>query len=118
VLALPLGPSRLTALTAEVDGAPRTLVFVVSYDSRRLTVIDPEARRVVTRLQTQRGPHQLVRDPRGEYLFVMDFLDSTVEVLRLRPNMAVSAEQRTRCPDAALCRVLTLGLPSPPVVNR
>jgi hypothetical protein len=49
---------------------------------------------------------------------VLDFLDSTVEVVRLRPNMSVSPEQRTRCPDAALCRVLTLGLPSPPEFNR
>jgi DNA-binding beta-propeller fold protein YncE len=37
-----------------------------------------------------------VRDPNGEFLYVVDFLDNAVEVLDLRARTAEGAENPTR----------------------
>ena len=70
-------------------------MFVVAYDARRISVIDPTEHRIVSETSTNRGPHAIVRDPNGEFLYVVDFLDNAVEVLDLRARTAEGAENPT-----------------------
>lgn len=100
VLPVPAGPSRL--VVRSVDG--RTQVLVVSFDARRVTVIDPDERRVIGQVVTRRGPHQALLDPSPSqpFLYVVDFLDGALEVIDLRPPADPAA------PGTYLRRVLTL----------
>ncbi len=97
---VPQGPSRLAVRT--VNG--RTQVLVVSFDARRVTIIDPDERRVVGQVVTRRGPHQAILDPSpGQpFLYVVDFLDGALEVIDLRPPADPAS------PGTYLRRVLTL----------
>lgn len=104
------GPSRVLA---NYDATThRTLVYVVSYDARRITVVEPDAHRVAGQIFTHRGPHQIVRDPNGRFLYMVDFLDNTVEVIDIQPGGGVDPS------EPANRRVLTLGEPSAPEVSR
>jgi DNA-binding beta-propeller fold protein YncE len=94
VIPVPPGPSRLAASYDAATG--RTQVYVVAYDARRISVVDPAEHRIVSETSTNRGPHALVRDPNGEFLYVVDFLDNAVEVLDLRARTAEGAENPTR----------------------
>ena len=98
---LPSGPSRL----AVVREGGQTLVYAVSYDARRITVLDPDARRVVASIATGRGPHALAVDPTPgqRFLYVVNFLDSALEVIDLRPPADPAS------PGTYHQRVLTLG---------
>jgi DNA-binding beta-propeller fold protein YncE len=100
VLPVPAGPSRL--VVRSVGGA--TQVFVISFDARRVTVIDPDARRVIGQVVTRRGPHQAVLDPSPTqpFLYLVDFLDGALEVIDLRPPADPAS------PGTYLRRVLTL----------
>lgn len=100
VVPVPRGASRLVVRV--VDG--RTQVLVVSFDARRVTVIDPDERRVVGQVITRRGPHQAVLDPSPThpFLYVADFLDGALEVIDLRPPADPAF------PGTYLRRVLTL----------
>lgn len=100
VLPVPQGPSRL--VVRSVDG--HTQVFVVSFDARRITVIDPDERRVIGQVVTRRGPHQALLDPSPTqpFLYVVDFLDGALEVIDLRPPADPAS------PGTYLRRVLTL----------
>lgn len=104
------GPSRVIA--THDPASHRTLVYVVSYESRRITVVEPDAHRVVGQLFTHRGPHQIVRDPSGNYLYLVDFLDNSVEVIDIQPGSGVDPA------DSTPHRVLTLGEPLAPEVTR
>ncbi len=100
VLPVPQGPSRL--VVRSVDG--HTQVLVVSFDARRVTVIDPDERRVIGQVVTRRGPHQALLDPSPTqpFLYVVDFLDGALEVIDLRPPADPAV------PGTYLRRVLTL----------
>jgi DNA-binding beta-propeller fold protein YncE len=100
VLPVPRGPSRL--VVRSVDG--HTQVMVISFDARRVTVIDPDERRVVGQVVTRRGPHQAVLDPSPSqpFLYLVDFLDGALEVIDLRPPADPAS------PGTYLSRVLTL----------
>ena len=89
VIPVPPGPSRLAARYDAATG--RTQVYVVAYDARRISVVDPAEHRIVSETSTNRGPHALVRDPNGQFLYVVDFLDNAVEVLDLRVRPAEGA---------------------------
>lgn len=97
---VPAGPSRLAVRTA----GGRTQVLVVSFDARRVTIIDPDERRVIGQVVTRRGPHQALLDPTPSqpFLYVVDFLDGAVEVIDLRPPADPAS------PGTYLRRVLTL----------
>ena len=100
VLPVPLGPSRLVVRSV----AGHTQVLVVSFDARRITVIDPDERRVIGQVVTRRGPHQALLDPgpTQPFLYVVDFLDGALEVIDLRPPVDPAS------PGTYLRRVLTL----------
>lgn len=89
VIPLPPGPSRVLA---SYDAAlQRTFLYVVAFDARRVSVVDPVERRIVAESTTNRGPHGLARDPSGQFLYVMDFNDNALEVLDLRSRTAEGA---------------------------
>ncbi len=84
-VALPYGPSRLAVAPGTADHP--TLVYVVSYDGRAIAVVDPAEHRVVEQIPTYAGPHDIVRDPNGEFMYVVDFLDASLEVIDIRPTV-------------------------------
>lgn len=86
VIPLPPGPSRVVA-SYDAD-LGRTFLYVVAFDARRISVVDPVARSIVSEVPTNRGPHALVRDPNGQFLYVMDFNDHAMEVVDLRARTA------------------------------
>jgi DNA-binding beta-propeller fold protein YncE len=83
--AIPQGPSRLAAVWHPSLG--RTYVYTVSYDTRWIYVVDPSEHRVVAQIATHRGPHNLTYDEVDGMLYVVDFLDSAIEVIDLRPEV-------------------------------
>jgi hypothetical protein len=89
VVPLPAGASRLAAV-AEGD---RTVVYTVSYDSRRIYAIDPAQQgdnptsAILGQIASNRGPHAIVHDPVDRRLYVLDFLDAAVEVIDLAPTL-------------------------------
>lgn len=93
VIPLPPGPSRLLASYDAALG--RTLLYVVAFDARRVSVVDPIERRITAEIPTNRGPHALVRDPNGQFLYVMDFNDSAMEVVDLRARTDEGAPNPT-----------------------
>ncbi len=82
--ALPAGPSRAVAVWQQ--SLSRTYVYAVSYDARWIYVVDPSEHRVVDQIATNRGPHNLVHDARAGLLYVVDFLDFSVEVVDVSPS--------------------------------
>jgi hypothetical protein len=107
---LPAGPSRAVAVWLPALG--RTYVYTVSYDARWVYVVDPAEHRVVDQIATNRGPHNVVHDAREGLLYVVDFLDSTVEIIDVCPHARVG----NVCPSAPGAanamfnhRVLTFG---------
>ncbi len=83
--AIPQGPSRLVAVWHPSIG--HTYVYAVSYDTRWIYVVDPSEHRVVAQIATLRGPHNLAYDEVDGMLYVIDFLDSAIEVIDLRPEL-------------------------------
>jgi hypothetical protein len=75
------------------DGTPETRVFVVSFDSQKITIYDPNRRRIDTTVSTGRGPHALTFDvapadeakgtPARAHAFVGHFTDSYIGVIEL-----------------------------------
>ncbi len=100
ILAIPAGISRLTAIRdPDPAGAGHTLVYVVSFDSRTITVVDANAWRVIDSIRTQFGPHVIVPDPligepdhRHDFLYLVDFGSNCVEVVDVGfgPNHAAT----------------------------
>jgi len=105
---LPSGSSRLAAV-AEGD---RTMVYTVSYDSRRIYVVDPSVygdnptSAIVAQIASGRGPHAVVHDALDKKLYVLDFLDAAVEVIDVSPTLAGGAVN-----PMYNRRVLTIGAP-------
>lgn len=101
--AIPQGPSRLVAVWHPSIG--HTYVYAVSYDTRWIYVVDPSEHRVVAQIATLRGPHNLAYDEVDGMLYVIDFLDSAIEVIDLRPELNGAANPSFNR------RVLTFGRP-------
>ncbi|MFO0604080.1 MAG: hypothetical protein U0324_12940 [Polyangiales bacterium] len=102
VVPLPAGASRLAA----VDAGDRTVVYAVSYDARRLSAVDPAGygdnptSATLAQVPTNRGPHAMIHDPVDKRLYVLDFLDASVEVIDVDPARPTYNR-----------RVLTVGAP-------
>jgi hypothetical protein len=113
-LALPFGPSRVVVGNViDVDGMLKPRVFVVCFDSRKVGVYDPDARRIEKWIETGRGPHAFAVDTQldaggGHALaYVGHFTDSFVGVIDL--------DQRNRTFGSM---VMVLGRPSPPRASK
>lgn len=95
-------------------GALEPRVFVVSFDSRLISVYDPRLRRIDGDIRTGRGPHGVVVDARidpatGEpssFLYIGHFTDSYLGV--------VSLDMRSAPGSSYGVMVLSLGPPVPP----
>lgn len=84
VVAIDPGPSRaVVGQITDQDGSLRTRVFVTSFDSRTITIYDPEARRIEARVQTGRGPTALAIDAEHALAYVAHFTDSYIGVVDL-----------------------------------
>jgi hypothetical protein len=91
MIPMSLGPSRVfVGKIIDTQGQPATRVFVVCFDSRRIFVFDPKARRFDTTIVTGRGPHGFAvdfgTDEEGKfyaYGYVGMFSDSYLGVVDL-----------------------------------
>ncbi len=108
---IPVAPGPSRVLPVYDASTQHTTVYVVSYDARKIYVVDPDNHVVTDEIYTNRGPHQPVLDPTMPLLYVLDFLDSTVEVIDLRPTLNGRPNPRFHH------RVLTIGYPVPPEVT-
>ena len=64
-------------------GVSRPRVFVVSFDSRTITIYDPAERRIDGLIRTGRGPHAFVMDPTHPIAYVGHFTDSYIGLVDL-----------------------------------
>lgn len=104
VVAVDAGPSRaVMGDITDVDGSLRRRVFVTSFDSRSVTIYDPEARAVEARVLTGRGPTALAIDAEHALAYVAHFTDSYIGVIDL--------DRRHRSYGTV---ILALGEPTPP----
>jgi hypothetical protein len=92
---LPTGPSRIqVAKIINLNGVLETRVFIVSFDSRRVTIYDPVRQEIEAYVTTGRGPQALAFDVAAPsspsmvneghaYAFIGHFTDSYVGVIEL-----------------------------------
>jgi len=89
---LTFGPSRVViGKVIDREGQPRTRVFVVCFDTRRIGVYDPAKHDIEDWIITGRGPHALVTElgvddggaPTHAYAYVGHFTDSYLGVIDL-----------------------------------
>lgn len=90
---MPVGPARVQlGKVIDLDGKPAKRVFVVSFDQRRVAIVDPLERRVEATVETGRGPQGLALDlgeldaqgvPSHAFAFVAHFVDSYLAVIDL-----------------------------------
>jgi hypothetical protein len=109
---MPFGVSRVVVGNIiDQDGQLKRRIFAISFDQRRLTVYDPEARAVEKWVETGRGPHALVidQDPAGTYSwgYLAHFTDSYIGVVDLDRRHKTYGQI-----------VLTLGIASPPRASK
>ena len=108
VVAVDVGPSR--AVMGEItdeSGDRQRRVFITSFDSRSITIYDPDARAVEARVQTGRGPSALAIDGEHALAYVAHFTDSYIGVIDL--------DRRHRTFGSI---ILALGEPSAPRGDR
>ncbi|HET9931403.1 MAG TPA: hypothetical protein VFQ35_11970 [Polyangiaceae bacterium] len=113
-LPLTLGPSRVVIgkVIVGVDEQGKNVlerrVFVVCFDSRRIFVYDPHARRMDAEIVTGRGPHALAVDEKHGWLFVGHFTDSFIGVVSLD----------RRFPKTYGTTLAIIGEPTPPRASK
>jgi hypothetical protein len=81
VIAVPTGAARLDIAT--VDGTE--LVAATSFDRRMLSIIDGDNRELEATVHGFTGPQDVVIDGERGLAYVVDFLDSVIRVIDLRP---------------------------------
>jgi hypothetical protein len=85
---MPIGVSRVVVGNIiDLDGQARRRIFAISFDQRRVSIYDPEARVVEKWIETGRGPHALVidQDPARSFSwgYLGHFTDSYLAVVDL-----------------------------------
>jgi hypothetical protein len=81
---LTVGPSRVVVGQIPTpSGELETRAFVVSFDSRRVFIIDPKRLRIEVEIMTGRGPQALAIDAPRRLLYVGHFTDSWIGVYSL-----------------------------------
>ncbi len=108
VIPIDPGPSKVVvgAITDE-NGELRRRVFITSFDSRSVTIYDPEARAIEARVLAGRGPTALAIDSERALAYVAHFTDSYIGVIDL--------DRRHRSYGSI---ILALGEPSAPRGDR
>lgn len=84
VVPIDAGPAR-TVMGSIIDqnGERQRRVFVASFDSRSVTIYDPDARTIEARVVTGRGPTALAIDAERALAYVAHFTDSYIGVIDL-----------------------------------
>lgn len=108
-LAVSLGVSRVVIGNVKgKDGLPTARVFAVCFDSKRIFVYDPRARRVEAIIQTGSGPHALAIDEASGLGYVAHFSESYLGVVDLDQSH----------PNSYGKMLLTVGKPTPPRASK
>ncbi len=88
-LVLPTGPSNLVAVPPVGGcGTGPVLVYTVSYDARKMFVIDVDQWREFDQIRTERGPHVPVLDPINHHIYLIDFASMVIQVIDVDPASA------------------------------
>jgi hypothetical protein len=83
-VAVDVGPSRIVVgQILDEQGRPRRRVFLTSFDSRSVTIYDPDTGLIEARVLTGRGPTALAIDASHGLGYVAHFTDSYVGVIDL-----------------------------------
>lgn len=108
VVPVDAGPSKVVVgdITDE-SGELGRRVFITSFDSRSVTIYDPEARAIEARVLTGRGPTALAIDSARALAYVAHFTDSYIGIIDL--------DRRHRTYGSI---ILALGEPSAPRGDR
>lgn len=61
-------------------------LYVANEESNSISVIDPSAQTVVTRVPTGAHPHNVNVDPSGRYFYVTNYLGDAIQVFDLQTN--------------------------------
>ncbi|HEX6766754.1 MAG TPA: hypothetical protein VF103_14770, partial [Polyangiaceae bacterium] len=110
-LPLDVGPSRVyVGAIMNAEGKRERRIFTTCFDSRRISIYDPEQQRVETEVVTGRGPQAMAFDIGEDHAFayVGHFLDSYIGVVDL--------DQRHRGQYGAM--IATMGDPVPPRASK
>jgi hypothetical protein len=108
-VAMAVGAARVVVGDViDSDGTPVRRVFVVCFDSRKVFVYDPAARRIETIIQTGRGPQAFAVDPVSGLGFIAHFTDSYIGVVDL--------DRRHRQRYGQI--LLSMGTPTPPRASK
>jgi hypothetical protein len=106
---LPQGPSNVSfGKVIAPDGSIKTMVFAVSFDTRRVSIYDPVAQTLISpEIATGRGPQSMAFDSCKTYalLYVGHFTDSYIGVVDLD----------MRHPESFGSMFASIGVPIPPV---
>lgn len=81
------GPS-IIRIHEDESSADGFLIYVVCFEEDRIFVVDPAVNEVIDVITTRRGPHDLVFDDRRGIAYLVNFLESTISVLDMRPDEA------------------------------
>lgn len=103
---MPLGPSRVViGEVIDQQGQRAERVFLISFDQRKIAIVDPEFPDYPDFVETGRGPHSLLVDvgPDYAYGYVAHFTDSYIGVIDLDQRSPTYAQI-----------VLTVGRPIAP----
>jgi hypothetical protein len=117
---LPQGVSKVVlGQVIQPDGTPHTVVFIVSFDTRRISMYDPDTQTIISpTIVTGRGPQPIAFDActtdcqPGEaphaYLYVGHFTDSYLGVVDLDE----------RHPETFATMFASVGFPIPPLESK
>lgn len=84
VVPIDAGPARtVMGSITDQNGERQRRVFVASFDSRSVTIYDPDARAIEARVVTGRGPTALAIDAERALAYVAHFTDSYIGVIDL-----------------------------------
>ncbi len=86
-LALPPGPSNFTLVRPPGGcGTGPVMAYTVSFDARKIYVIDVNNWREFDEIRTARGPHIPIYDAAHRHLYLVDFSAMVVEVIDVDPT--------------------------------
>lgn len=73
--------------------------YLISVNDARVSVIDPEKRRIETQIELSRGAIDIAVDPQGRYVWVVNQIDAKAYVIDSATNKTVAFVNLTAEPD-------------------